>query len=167
MTSRTSRKLGLRVPPLFVQTLEVRGDVNTTPAFVQVIEVCRRANARLVVKRARFSALVRAQLERAVAQLVEPDEAASRAVDARQEIDLRIGASFTRFQTLLLQVPVCWSLSCPLLCLPGRQGHNEVVCTNVREQLRRTSLTSVQPARKEIVRNASLAMDPANSRPWG
>ena len=87
--------------------LEAVGGVKATLAFVQVIEVCRRANARLVVKRARFSALVRTQLERAVAQLVEPDEAASIAVDARQEIDLRIGASFTRFQTLLLQVPVC------------------------------------------------------------
>jgi hypothetical protein len=74
----------------------------------QVIEVCTRVNPRLVVKRARFSALVRTQLERAFARLVEPDEAASKAVDARQEIDLRIGASFTRFQTKLLQVsPGC------------------------------------------------------------
>ena len=73
-----------------------------------MIEVCTRVNPRLVVKRARFSALVRTQLENAFARLVEPDEAASKAVDARQEIDLRIGASFTRFQTLLLQAsPRC------------------------------------------------------------
>ncbi len=68
-----------------------------------MIDVCRRANPRLVIKRARFSALVRGELVRSMAQLAAPDENASRAVDARQELDLRIGASFTRFQTLLLQ----------------------------------------------------------------
>jgi DNA topoisomerase-3 len=69
-----------------------------------VIDVCRSANPRLVIKRAKFSALVKRELERSVQNLVQPDENASKAVDARQEIDLRIGASFTRFQTLLLQV---------------------------------------------------------------
>ncbi len=71
---------------------------------MQVIEVCRKANPRLVIKRAKFSALVARELERSVQTLGLPDEHASAAVDARQEIDLRIGASFTRFQTLLLQV---------------------------------------------------------------
>ena len=69
-----------------------------------MLEVCREANPQLVVKRARFSALVQGDLTRAVQNLVDPDAAASAAVDARQEIDLRIGASFTRFQCLLLQV---------------------------------------------------------------
>lgn len=76
----------------------------------QVLEVCQAANPRLVVKRARFSALIHGDLTRAVQNLVAPDSAASAAVDARQEIDLRIGASFTRFQTLLLQ-----ALHLPLL----------------------------------------------------
>jgi len=35
--------------------------------------------------------------------LVRPDKALADAVRVRQEVDLRIGASFTRFQTLLLR----------------------------------------------------------------
>lgn len=35
--------------------------------------------------------------------LTEPDQRVSDAVDVRQELDLRIGAAFTRFQTLRLQ----------------------------------------------------------------
>lgn len=35
--------------------------------------------------------------------LIQPDERVSNAVDVRSELDLRIGAAFTRFQTLRLQ----------------------------------------------------------------
>ena len=71
---------------------------------VQVLGVCRDAKPGLQVQRARFSALVQSELQRALNNLVQPNQHEAWAVDARQEIDLRIGASFTRFQTLLLQV---------------------------------------------------------------
>ena len=66
--------------------------------------MCRRVKPSLVIKRARFSALVARDLHYAMNHLVEPNLNDARAVDARQEIDLRIGSSFTRFQTMLLQV---------------------------------------------------------------
>ena len=45
-----------------------------------------------------LSALIFADVARAVANLALPNENEAKAVDARQEIDLRIGASFTRLQ---------------------------------------------------------------------
>ena len=53
--------------------------------------------------RARFSALTREDLEHAATNLERPNKALSDAVKVRQEIDLRIGATFTRFQTLTLR----------------------------------------------------------------
>lgn len=44
-----------------------------------------------------------ASLRRAMNTLGPPDELVSKAVDVRQELDLRIGAAFTRYQTLRLQ----------------------------------------------------------------
>ena len=55
------------------------------------------------MQRARFSALTLTDVRRAINNLVAPNQLEAMAVDARQEIDLRIGASFTRFQSLLLQ----------------------------------------------------------------
>ncbi|KDD75366.1 DNA topoisomerase, partial [Helicosporidium sp. ATCC 50920] len=68
----------------------------------EVLQVCLSANARMGVRRARFSALVRSDILRALAGLVAPNAHEAAAVDARQEIDLRVGAAFTRLQTLLL-----------------------------------------------------------------
>ena len=49
------------------------------------------------------SALSYNNVTRALNNLVAPNENESKAVDMRQEIDLRLGASFTRFNTMLLQ----------------------------------------------------------------
>ena len=69
----------------------------------EVLSTCREANRQIEVLRARFSALSRADAERALANLVQPNEYESKAVDMRMELDLRLGAAFTRFNTLALQ----------------------------------------------------------------
>ncbi|CAD8086641.1 unnamed protein product [Paramecium sonneborni] len=69
----------------------------------EVLEVCRESNPSIQVYRAHFSAVTQVDVRRALDTLKQPDENLSNSVLARQEIDLRIGASFTRFQTLLLQ----------------------------------------------------------------
>jgi len=74
-----------------------------------VIQVCRAANPKLVIRRPRFSALTPADIFRAVGPLLgNPDGNAAAAVALRQEIDLRLGAAFTRWQTLLLQDRFEW-----------------------------------------------------------
>ncbi|KAJ0981608.1 hypothetical protein J5N97_009863 [Dioscorea zingiberensis] len=69
----------------------------------EVVEVCTAVNHHLNVWRAHFSALTDREIHEAVQNLVRPNKLFSDAVDVRQEIDLRIGASFTRFQTMLLK----------------------------------------------------------------
>lgn len=51
------------------------------------------------VRRAKFSAVTKPQVEAAMRDLRDPDVHQARAVDARAELDLKIGVAFTRFQT--------------------------------------------------------------------
>lgn len=69
----------------------------------EVREVCRKANPRLRFLRAKFSTVMPAEIQRALQSLGVVNEAFVQAVQARSELDLRIGAAFTRFQTLRLQ----------------------------------------------------------------
>ncbi|XP_065876649.1 DNA topoisomerase 3-alpha isoform X1 [Euphorbia lathyris] len=69
----------------------------------EVVGVCAAVNRNLTIRRARFSALIDRDIHEAAQNLISPNQWFSDAVDARQEIDLRIGASFTRFQTMLLR----------------------------------------------------------------
>ena len=87
----------------------------------EVVTVCRKAKPNILVRRAKFSAIIPQfvsiypchvkpdykiscrQIHRAAQQPVDLDLAQANAVEARIFLDLRIGAAFTRMQTLALQ----------------------------------------------------------------
>ncbi|KAJ3201204.1 DNA topoisomerase, partial [Clydaea vesicula] len=81
----------------------------------EIVSVCRKVNPGVVIKRARyytnylkyncfrFSVLQGPQIRQAFANPVDLDWNQAKSVEGRVELDLRIGASFTRMQTKKLQ----------------------------------------------------------------
>ena len=69
----------------------------------EVIQICKESNPNLDIWRARFSALIPRDILRTMNFPERPSIAMNDAVEARKEIDLRLGAAFTRFQTLQIQ----------------------------------------------------------------
>lgn len=69
----------------------------------EIIKVCREIKPNIRLYRAKFSEITPRAVNLAAQNLVPPDENVSNAVEVRSELDLRIGAAFTRFQTLRLQ----------------------------------------------------------------
>ena len=66
----------------------------------EVIDVVRSINRNVRIFRAKFSALTRNDILNAINNLEYPNENLSNAVEIRQKIDLIIGASFTRLQSI-------------------------------------------------------------------
>ncbi len=65
-------------------------------------EIAERV-ASLPVKRARFSSLSSSEIKKAFSDLVEPDYNMAMSAEARQILDLKMGAAFTRFMTLAVR----------------------------------------------------------------
>jgi DNA topoisomerase III len=71
----------------------------------EVADVCLQGNNRLQphIYRARFSTVLEGEIRRALQTLGRLNQGFVQAVQARSELDLRVGAAFTRFQTLRLR----------------------------------------------------------------
>ncbi|KAL3117990.1 hypothetical protein niasHT_005233 [Heterodera trifolii] len=86
-------------------TLLIWTDCDREGEFIgnEVVKVCRKENSLLTVRRARFSEITDQAISRAIQNLTAIDQNWVDAVDCRMELDLRIGAAFTRLQTLYLK----------------------------------------------------------------
>lgn len=69
----------------------------------EIRTICTQAKRGLEVRRAHFSGLTRAELVRALEHSRPLDQRMVDSVKARMELDLRMGAALTRYQTIKLR----------------------------------------------------------------
>jgi len=79
-----------------------------------VVDIAREVNPKIQILRAHFSALNKKDIEKACQNLVEPNRHLADAVMVRQQIDLKIGAIFTRFQTLAFREILGYEKNTPI-----------------------------------------------------
>ncbi|XP_019852489.1 PREDICTED: DNA topoisomerase 3-alpha-like isoform X3 [Amphimedon queenslandica] len=79
------------------------GDREGEDIAQEIVDVCFEVRQRLRIHRARFSEITPQSITRACTNLTVLDKRMVDAVEARQELDLRIGCAFTRFQTMRLR----------------------------------------------------------------
>ncbi|KAF8418818.1 DNA topoisomerase [Tirmania nivea] len=78
---------------------------------IEIRDLALKVNSRLIIKRARFNNIERAHVIEAAMHPVNIDELQASAIAARIELDLRIGAAFTKYWRVVKFMPEkFWSL---------------------------------------------------------
>ena len=94
---RSLKSVAKKADEIFIATdFDREGELIGSDAAALVREVNKKAP----IKRARFSAITKDEVERAFAEIVEVDECLAQAGESRQDIDLVWGAVLTRYLTM-------------------------------------------------------------------
>ena len=96
---KTLRQLSIKSSHLIIWT---DWDREGEAIGFDIIDICKENNSELKISRAIFSWLSHYEIKNAMKWLTLPNLHLAEAVYARQEIDLRLGSSFTRLQTVNL-----------------------------------------------------------------